>query len=117
MRREFVILSEFEKHWKDIGMTDEDLRELEIFLCVHPQAGDMMEETGGLRKLRWALKGRGKSGSIRTLYVDFAYYEKIYLITAYTKGEKENLSKVEKKAVKAVIKSIEQELERKKKNE
>lgn len=47
-----------------------------------------MQGTGGLRKVRFALENRGKSGSVRVVYVDFVVYETIYLITAYTKNEK-----------------------------
>ncbi len=53
---------------------------LEEFLCVNPQAGVVIEGTGGLRKLRWALPNRGKCGSIRIVHIDFIRYEKIYLI-------------------------------------
>ena len=51
-----------------------------------------MRGTGGVRKMRFAFEHRGKSGSIRIIYVDFEVYEKIYLITAYPKNEKENLA-------------------------
>ncbi len=86
MTREFVILPEFDKQWRELGLDDSILRELQEHLCAYPESGSIMEGTGGLRKLRWALEGRGKSGSIRTLYVDFAFYEKIYLITAFPKN-------------------------------
>lgn len=77
MKREFIILPEFEKCWYQRGLTDEDLRELELFLCLYPESGDIIPGTGGLRKLRWRVKDRGKRGGIRTLYVDFATYENI----------------------------------------
>ena len=106
MTREFVYMPSFEKKWADVKLTDEHLRELEVFLCEHPEAGDMIQGTGGLRKLRWALPGKGKSGSIRTLYVDFAYFEQIYMIACFKKNEKENLSKAEKIQIKSVIDQI-----------
>jgi len=96
----------FEKQWASVKLTDEQLRELEVFLCEHPDAGDMIQGTGGLRKLRWSLPGKGKSGSIRTLYVDFAYFEQIYMIACFKKNEKENLSTAEKKQIKSIIEQI-----------
>ena len=62
VRREFIITREFDSVWKSLGLNDDDLNELEIFLCKNPDAGDTMKGTGGVRKLRWALDGRGKSG-------------------------------------------------------
>ena len=69
-----------------------------------------MQGTGGLRKLRIAFEGRGKSGSGRVCYVDFVVYSKIYLITAYPKNEKENLSKAEKNAIATMIEEKEKTL-------
>lgn len=63
--------------------------------------------TGGLRKIRFPFENRGKSGSSRVVYVDFAIYEKIYLISAYAKNEKENLSKAERNEIKKLIEMIE----------
>jgi len=110
--REFIRMLEFEKCWKNIGLTEDDIAELENFLCINPQSGDIMEGTGGLRKLRWALPNRGKKGSIRVVYVDFVYYERIYLISAYPKKEKDNLTKEERNEIKKIIKLLEDGLRR-----
>ena len=77
---------------------------------MNPSKGDLMQRTGGLRKLRIALKGRVKSGSVRVCYVNFVVYEKIYLITAYPKNEKENLSKAERNAIAKMIAQLENSL-------
>ena len=76
----------------------------------NPDAAAIIQGTGGLRKLRWALPGSGKSGSMRVLYVDFIIQEKVYMIDLFTKNEKDNLSDAEKSAVKKVIQSIQREL-------
>ncbi len=81
-------------------------REFEAFLCEHPEAGSLIKGTGGLRKLRWSSQGKGKSGGIRILYVDFPFYEKIYLITCFPKSAKVSLSQEEKKQIKSVIADI-----------
>jgi len=110
LTREFVITKEFDKNWKDMGLTDNDLKILQQELILNPQKGDVIQGTGGLRKLRIAFENRGKSGSGRVCYVDFAVYEKIYLITAYPKNVKENLSKSERNAISEMIKQLERAL-------
>lgn len=110
MTREFIITQEFDKNWKSMGLTDDDLKALQEELILNPSKGDLMQGTGGLRKIRVPFENRGKSGSGRVCYVDFIMYEKIYLITAYPKNEKENLSKAERNAIAAMIKQLENAL-------
>lgn len=110
MTRTFIMTQEFDKNWKSMGLTDDDLKALQEELILNPTRGDLMQGTGGLRKLRIAFDGRGKSGSGRVCYVDFAVYNKIYLITAYPKNEKDNLSKAERNAIAAVIRQLENAL-------
>ena len=114
MNREFIILPEFEKRWEKLGLTDNDLIVLEEYLCINPNIGKIIKGTGGLRKLRWSLPGKGKSGGLRIIYVDFVLYEKLYLISVYDKKHKVNLSDNEKKKVKELIKQLLSELRSKK---
>lgn len=93
-----------------MGLTDNNLKLLQQELILNPQKGDVIQGTGGLRKLRVAFENRGKSGSGRVCYVDFAVYQKIYLITAYPKNEKENLSKAERNAISVMIEQLERAL-------
>ena len=60
--------------------------------------------------MQFAFEQRGKSGSIRVIYVDFEVYEKIYLITAYPKSEKDNLTDAERNDIKQMIKVLEGQL-------
>ena len=110
MTRTFIMTQEFDKNWKSMGLTDDDLKALQEELILNPTKGDLMQGTGGLRKLRIAFEDRSKSGSGRVCYVDFAVYSKIYLITAYPKNEKDNLSKAERNAIAAVIRQLENAL-------
>ena len=110
MTREFIIMSEFDKNWKNMGLLDKDLKILQEELTLNPQKGDVIQGTGGLRKIRISFDGKGKSGSGRVCYVDFVVYEKIYLITAYPKKEKENLTKSERNAIAAMIAELEKAL-------
>lgn len=107
MQRTFIILPEFDKNWKSMGLSDEDLRRLENLILQDPEAGALMQGTGGLRKLRFAFENRGKSGSARVCYVDFVLRETVFLITAYPKSEKENLSKAERNNIRKVIECLE----------
>ena len=93
-----------------MGLNDVDLRRLQIALLADPKVGDVIRGTGGVRKMRYAFEHRGKSGSIRVIYVDFEVYEKIYLITAYTKSERENLTQDERNEIKQLIAILEQQL-------
>lgn len=110
MQRTFIILPEFDKNWKSMGLSDEDLRRLENLILQNPEAGALMQGTGGLRKLRFALDNRGKSGSARVCYVDFNIQETVFLITAYPKNEKENLSKAERNTIHKLIEALEHTL-------
>lgn len=110
MTRLFVITQEFDKNWNDMGLTDDDLKLLQEELIMNPQKGKVIQGTGGLRKLRIAFENKGKSGSGRVCYVDFALYERIYLITAYPKNKKENLSKAERNAIATTIAQLENSL-------
>lgn len=112
MTREFIILPEFEKQWKELKLTDNDLKQLQVELILYPKIGSVMQGTGGLRKLRFAFENAGKSGSVRVVYVDFTIYEKIYLVTAYSKNQKDNLSKSERNAIKQQIGRLESELKK-----
>jgi hypothetical protein len=106
MKRMFIETSEFRRRWSRLGLGEEDLRELQGYLLEHPSAGDTVQGTGGVRKLRWARPGRGKSGGVRTIYIDFADRETIWLITVFSKSEKTDLSPEERSEIKGFVKRI-----------
>lgn len=109
MKREFIETPSFTKRWYALGFDEDDLAELQHYLIKNPDAGDKMVGTGGLKKIRYAFKGRGKSGSARVCHVDFASFEKNYLIQVFSKGEKSNLSDAEKNAVKILVQTLKKE--------
>jgi len=116
MIRTFIELPFFTKKWMEIGLDDIELLRLQVMLLDNPQAGPIIEGTGGIRKIRFPLRNRGKSGSIRVCYVDFEEYDIIYLLTVYTKKEKDNLSNEEKNYLKKLVKMLKEEaLHRRKK--
>ena len=110
MKRKFVIMPVFDKNWRDMGLDDADLQCLQVKLLENPQEGKIIKGTGKLRKMRFALPGRGKSGSSRVLYVDFVLAETIFLIFAYPKNEKDNLTEEECNNIKKLICKIEESL-------
>jgi len=96
MEREFVQLPEFNKQWTQLGFNDDDLLELEENIKKNPALGKIISGTGGVRKMRFAFEGRGKSGSARVLYIDIFVAEKVLLLGAYAKGTKDTLTQDEK---------------------
>lgn len=111
MTRIFVELPSFRKEWRAMGLTDDDLRRLQEELLADPKIGKVMRETGGVRKTRFAFETQGKSGSVRVIYVDFEVHEKLYLLTAYPKNEKDNLTKAERNELKQLVGILERQLD------
>ena len=107
--RTFIEVPIFSKRWSEIGLGDDELLALQIMLLKDPQSEPVMEGTGGIRKVRFPLENKGKSGSVRVCYTDFEEYEVTYLITAFTKNEKDNLSKEEKNVLKKLVKALKNE--------
>lgn len=65
-------------------------------LAAQPRAGDLIQGTGGIRKLRWARGGRGKNGGVRVSYDFHSDRIPLYLLTVFGKGEEADLSKGER---------------------
>ena len=103
MNREFIRTEIFDEDWKEAGLNDDDLRELEQFLLKNPQAGRVIPGLSGGRKLRVALEGRGKSGGIRVIYVDVVVREHIYLLLAYPKSVQPSLTMEQKRNLNRII--------------
>ncbi len=107
MEREFIMTSEFDKKWKQLGFSDIDLSILQYQLLSNIKSGDVIVGTGGLRKERFSIEKRGKRSGLRIIYVDLEKYEKVYLITVYPKSTKNNLSDKEKKQLKNMVEYLE----------
>lgn len=76
-------------------ISDPERRALIDFVAAHPDAGDLIPGAGGMRKLRWAASGRGKSGGARVITYWHCEGCPIYLITIYLKSERANLDQAE----------------------
>lgn len=106
MKRTFIEVPIFTKHWEELGLTDEDLRSLENIILADPKIGDAIQGTGGLRKIRIPLGQHGKRGGARVIQVDIEIKEIIYFINVYSKNEKDDLTEDEKKAFKTVVEKL-----------
>ena len=80
-----------------------DRMEVVEYLAENPKAGDLMQGTGGVRKLRWARGGRGKSGGVRVIYYFHGDAMPLYLLTVFGKNEKDNLSKAERNELAGLV--------------
>lgn len=75
---------------------------LAVYLIDHPDAGDVIPGSGGVRKLRWAAKGKGKRGGARIIYLYVVIAERVYLVRCYAKNVKTDLSAYEKKQLRQI---------------
>jgi hypothetical protein len=101
----FVQLPTFTTAWKSMKLNDADLQSLEALLLKNPQAGDVMQGTGGLRKIRFAPPSMhtGKSGATRVVYVFLQEGPAIYLFTIFRKSSRANLTAGEKSFYRTVV--------------
>ncbi|MGO4502611.1 MULTISPECIES: type II toxin-antitoxin system RelE/ParE family toxin [unclassified Dyella] len=84
-------------------VNDDDYADFQRLLANTPDAGDVIPGTGGLRKIRMAAHGHGKRGGARVIYYHFTRESQIALLLAYAKNEAEDLTPMQKKALKQVI--------------
>ena len=73
------------------------------YLSEHPKAGDVMEGTGGIRKLRWSRGNTGKSGGVRVIYYYHDERIPLYLLTMFGKSERANLSKTDRNSLAKLV--------------
>ena len=84
-------------------LSDSDREELVAFLGASPEAGNVIHGTGGVRKIRWALPGKGKRGGARVIYYFHSERLPLFLLAAYAKNEKANLTGAERNTMKGLI--------------
>lgn len=74
-------------------LSDEEYRQFQTYLMAHPDAGDVIRGSGGIRKVRWGARGRGKSGGVRVIYYWVTAAAQIYLLTIYGKSERSDIDR------------------------
>jgi len=87
-------------------LADEEYAELQGMLVVNPEAGDLIKQTGGLRKLRWGQqsRGKGKRGGVRVIYYWYASESIVYMLLAYSKEEQDDLSAAQTRLLMRLVK-------------
>ena len=84
-------------------LKDDEYRSLQVALLLRPEQGKIIPGTGGLRKVRWGVRGRGKRGGCRVIY----YWDKkqcvFYMLFAYPKGSQDDLTPSQAKALKKLV--------------
>jgi hypothetical protein len=80
-------------------MSDDEREELIAFLAANPDVGDLIQGTGGVRKLRWGLKGRGKRGGARIIYFYRNTRIPLFVLTAFAKNQRTDLSQAERNSI------------------
>uniref|UniRef100_UPI0040569E94 type II toxin-antitoxin system RelE/ParE family toxin n=1 Tax=Candidatus Electronema sp. TaxID=2698783 RepID=UPI0040569E94 len=73
-------------------LADEEYKSLQIALLLRPEQGAVMQGSGGLRKIRWAMKGSGKRGGLRVIYFWDSNAESFYMLYLYAKNKQEDLT-------------------------
>lgn len=92
-------------------MSDEQRAEVVEMLARDPECGEIMQGTGGVRKVRVALAGRGKSGGARVIYYFHSERLPVFALSVFAKNEKANLTPAQRNAMAAVVKAIKRNLE------
>ncbi len=87
-------------------LAEDERRALIDFLARNPTAGDLIQGTGGVRKLRWGLEGRGKRGGARVIYCYHDPGIPLFALTAYAKNERADLSQQDRNAFRVLVKLL-----------
>ena len=95
-------------------LDEEERINLIDYLATHPKEGAIIQGTGGIRKIRWKGKSKGKRGGVRVIYYFHNESMPLFLLTLFSKGEKENLSKAEQNELAKLTKTIVETYRRKK---
>ena len=87
-------------------LSDDEYRGLQTSLADNPEKGSLIEGGGGIRKIRYAAQGRGKSGGLRVIYYWLRDDGEIYMLVAYQKSKKDDLTADEIAILRALVKEM-----------
>jgi mRNA-degrading endonuclease RelE of RelBE toxin-antitoxin system len=91
------------------ALNDAERKELVDFLAANPSSGDLMQGTGGARKLRWGAGSKGRRGGVRIISYYGGPHIPVFLLTVFAKGDRANLSKAERNELRKVLGSLAEE--------
>ncbi len=92
----------FQKQWP-VYWTEEERGAFASYLANNPEAGDVVPESGGMRKIRWSRAGSGKSGGVRVIYYARLACGQLVLLTLYAKAKTDNLTGPKLKEIKHAL--------------
>lgn len=90
--------------------TETELNDLKLLLAVNPEVGDIIKGTGGLRKLRWQARQKGKRGGARVIYFYYNDNMPVHLLLAYSKTEQEDLTPQQKQILSKLVERLKTEV-------
>jgi hypothetical protein len=102
---EFVWLPTFERSARSL-LEEGDRQSIERILCERLDAGSLIRRTGGVRKLRYQLRGRGKRGGARIVYLPDEACGRVYMILAYAKGAKDSLTRTQENELRRLVREL-----------
>ena len=102
---EFMETSVFTRQIKEL-LTDDQYQGLQHVLLINPEAGSLIKNSGGLRKLRWSRSGRGKRGGIRAIYYYMTREGNVLMLFTYPKSHQDDLSKAQLKVLRKIVGDI-----------
>jgi len=108
MEYDLITVAETEPFQRKVGrlLTENEKTGLLAYLAMHPNAGVLIQGAGGIRKLRWARSGMGKSGGVRVIYYFHSPEMPLYLLTLFGKNEKSDITLDEKNALSKSVKAL-----------
>lgn len=102
---EFIETPTFTRQVTEL-LTDDEYREMQSALVEDPERGDLIRGGGGIRKLRHAIHGRGKSAGVRAIYCWIKDDHQIYMLVVYPKSRKDDLTDKELAILRALVKEL-----------
>ncbi len=84
-------------------LSDDEYRELQITLAARPDAGKIIVGSGGVRKVRWSTKGKGKRGGARVIYYWAVEPEQLLMLLIYSKSERDELTPAQLKTLRVIV--------------
>lgn len=94
----------FQKQWPHYW-TEEERGEFATYIAEYPEAGDVVPESGGIRKVRWRRAGSGRSGGVRVIYFMRTAEEEVVLLTLYVKSKTDNITGAKLKEIRRALES------------
>ncbi len=92
----------FQKQWP-LYWNEDERGEFAAYIAAYPDAGDVVPESGGIRKVRWRRRGTGKSGGVRVIYFTRTVDEEIVLLTLYAKAKTDNITGAKLKEIRHAL--------------